>query len=384
MENLSSSAAQPLNLPSAEGRRRTEMCMILFLKVIAAINVLALAGVCAYLAIEGLPVISWSFLTEPPKNMMTEGGIFPCIIGTAILSLGSLIIAFPLGVASAIYLHEYAGNTRFADIVRLGVNNLAGVPSVVFGLFGLSFFVTFLGMGVSILSGVLTLALLTLPVIISTSEEALRNVPDTYREASLALGATQSQTIARGALPCALPGMLTGAILGVARAAGETAAIMFTAAVYFTPKTPSSIFDPVMALPYHIYVLCTAGTEIDKTRPLQYGTAIVLIFLVLGMNMIAIFVRDRLQKKIRQNVPSPLPFRSRLLSRGRLFCVQATDISRPCRPRTHQAEDSGNGAEIPAQLKKIRGVTERTGAYRAAGSPAAIRGAFLSCLLRIL
>lgn len=278
MENLSSSAAQPLNLPSAEGRRRTEMCMILFLKVIGAINVLALAGVCAYLAIEGLPVISWSFLTEPPKNMMTEGGIFPCIIGTAILSLGSLIIAFPLGVASAIYLHEYAGNTRFADIVRLGVNNLAGVPSVVFGLFGLSFFVTFLGMGVSILSGVLTLALLTLPVIISTSEEALRNVPDTYREASLALGATQSQTIAR--------------------AAGETAAIMFTAAVYFTPKTPSSIFDPVMALPYHIYVLCTAGTEIDKTRPLQYGTAIVLIFLVLGMNMIAIFVRDRLQKKM--------------------------------------------------------------------------------------
>ena len=173
-------------------------------------------------------------------------------------------------MASAIYLHEYAGNTRFADIVRLGVNNLAGVPSVVFGLFGLSFFVTFLGMGVSILSGVLTLALLTLPVIISTSEEALRNVPDTYREASL----------------------------GVARAAGETAAIMFTAAVYFTPKTPSSIFDPVMALPYHIYVLCTAGTEIDKTRPLQYGTAIVLIFLVLGMNMIAIFVRDRLQKKM--------------------------------------------------------------------------------------
>ncbi len=298
MDTLSSSTAQPLNLPSAEGRRRTEMCMILFLKVIAAINVLALAGVCAYLAIEGLPVISWSFLTEPPKNMMTEGGIFPCIIGTAILSLGSLIIAFPLGVASAIYLHEYAGNTRFADIVRLGVNNLAGVPSVVFGLFGLSFFVTFLGMGVSILSGVLTLALLTLPVIISTSEEALRNVPDTYREASLALGATQSQTIARVALPCALPGMLTGAILGVARAAGETAAIMFTAAVYFTPKTPSSIFDPVMALPYHIYVLCTAGTEIDKTRPLQYGTAIVLIFLVLGMNMIPIFVRDRLQKKM--------------------------------------------------------------------------------------
>ena len=271
MENLSSSAAQPLNLPSAEGRRRTEMCMILFLKVIAAINVLALAGVCAYLAIEGLPVISWSFLTEPPKNMMTEGGIFPCIIGTAILSLGSLIIAFPLGVASAIYLHEYAGNTRFADIVRLGVNNLAGVPSVVFGLFGLSFFVTFLGMGVSILSGVLTLALLTLPVIISTSEEALRNVPDTYREASLALGATQSQTIARVALPCALPGMLTGAILGVARAAGETAAIMFTAAVYSRRKRRLPSLIPSWPCP--ITSTCSAQPARKSTRPARCSTA---------------------------------------------------------------------------------------------------------------
>ena len=278
-------------------RGAQEKAMFAFLRIAAWTNVLVLAAVCAYLAANGLPVLSWEFLTEAPRNMMTEGGILPCIIGTAILALGALVIAFPLGVASALYLNEYAGKSRLAAVIRLGVNNLAGVPSVVFGLFGLSFFVTFLGLGVSILSGVLTLAVLTLPVIISTSEEALRSVPDTYREASLALGAGKAQTIARVVVPCAMPGMLTGAILGVARAAGETAAVMFTAAVFFTPKTPTSIFDSVMCLPYHIYVLATAGTEIDKTRPLQYGTAIVLIFLVLGMNMVALLVRDRLQRK---------------------------------------------------------------------------------------
>ncbi len=289
-------SVQTLSLPSSSSRRMEERCMFAFLRLTAGLNVLVLGLICAYLMWNGLPVLSWSFLTEAPRNMMTEGGIFPCIIGTAILSLGALLIAFPLGVASAVYLNEYAGKSRSAGIIRLGVNNLAGVPSVVFGLFGLSFFVTFLGLGVSILSGVLTLAVLTLPVIISTSEEALRNVPDTYREASLALGGTKSQTIARVVLPSAIPGMLTGAILGVARAAGETAAVMFTAAVFFTPKNPSSLFDSVMCLPYHIYVLCTAGTEIDKTRPLQYGTAIVLIFLVLGINAAALIIRDRLQQ----------------------------------------------------------------------------------------
>ena len=297
MDSTASASAARMQLPSAARRKAAEKAMFLFLRVVACLNVAVLAGICFYLCWNGLPVVTWEFLTEPPRNMMTEGGIFPCIIGTAILSLGSLLIAFPLGVASAVYLNEYAGKTRFASIIRLGVNNLAGVPSVVFGLFGLSFFVTFLGFGVSILSGILTLAVLTLPVIISTSEEALRTVPDTYREASLALGGTKSQTIARVVLPSAIPGMLTGAILGVARAAGETAAIMFTAAVFFTPRTPTSIFDSVMCLPYHIYVLCTAGTEIDKTRPLQYGTAIVLIILVLGMNTVALVVRDKLQRK---------------------------------------------------------------------------------------
>lgn len=297
MDSTASASTARMQLPSAASRKAAEKAMFLFLRVVACLNVAVLAGICFYLCWNGLPVVSWEFLTEPPRNMMTEGGIFPCIIGTAILSLGSLLIAFPLGVASAVYLNEYAGKSRFASIIRLGVNNLAGVPSVVFGLFGLSFFVTFLGFGVSILSGILTLAVLTLPVIISTSEEALRTVPDTYREASLALGGTKSQTIARVVLPSAIPGMLTGAILGVARAAGETAAIMFTAAVFFTPRTPTSILDSVMCLPYHIYVLCTAGTEIDKTRPLQYGTAIVLIILVLGMNTVALIVRDKLQRK---------------------------------------------------------------------------------------
>ena len=263
----------------------------------ALVCVLSLVSMLGVIFWNAMPAMTWEFFTEAPRNMMSEGGIWPCILGTAILSLGALLLAFPMGVASAVYLHEYARRNAFARYVRLGVNNLAGVPSVVFGLFGLSFFVTFCGFGVSILSGVLTLAVLTLPVIIGTAEEALRSVPDTYREASLALGATKSQTIARVVLPCALPGMLTGAILGVARAAGETAAIMFTAAVFYTPKTPDSIFSAVMALPYHMYVLATAGTEIEKTRPLQYGTGPVLILLVLGMNLLAVILRDRLQRQ---------------------------------------------------------------------------------------
>jgi phosphate transport system permease protein len=278
-------------------RVRREAGMFMLLRLASVVNVLALGGVFCFLAWNGGGAVSWEFLTEPPRRMMTEGGIWPCIAGTAILAFGSMLLAFPLGVASAVYLHEYGGRNPSSRYLRLAVSNLAGVPSVVFGLFGLAFFVTFLGMGVSIMAGVLTLAVLTLPVIINTAEEALRNVPDAWREASLALGATKSQTIARVVLPAALPGMLTGAILGLARSAGETAAIMFTAAVFFTPRMPDSPFSSVMALPYHIYVLATAGTAIEKTRPLQYGTALVLIVLVLGMNLAAIVLRDRLQRR---------------------------------------------------------------------------------------
>ena len=279
--------------------RRTawQGAMFTLLRLAAVVNIAALLSVCIFLLWNGLPALSWEFLTESPRNSMTEGGIFPCIVGTVLLALGALCVSFPLGVASAVYLHEYAGGSAFARYIRLGVNNLAGVPSIVFGLFGMSFFVVTCGFGISLLSGVLTLAVLTLPVIISTAEEALRQVPMVLREASLALGATQSQTIARVVLPAALPGMLTGAILGLSRAAGETAVIMFTAAVFFSKKGVDSLFSPVMALPNHIYVLATAGTEIEKTLPLQYGTAVVLLGLVIGMNIIAIVARDRLQKK---------------------------------------------------------------------------------------
>lgn len=278
-------------------RRGAQAAMWSVFRFASLINAGALGLICIFLFVNGLPAISWEFLSQPPRDSMTAGGILPCILGTVILSVGSMVVSFPLGVATAIYLNEYARPGRTVQLIRLGIANLAGVPSVVFGLFGLAFFVTFLGMGVSILSGVLTLAILVLPVIIGTAEEALKSVPGTYREASLALGATKWQTIRMVVLPAALPGMLTGAILGLSRAAGETAAIMFTAAVFFAPKLPTSIFSDVMALPYHIYVLATAGTDIEKTRPLQYGTALVLIALVLGMNLIAIVYRAKLQKK---------------------------------------------------------------------------------------
>jgi phosphate transport system permease protein len=263
----------------------------------AVINGLALLVICGFVLYYGLPSLSWEFLTEAPRNSMTEGGIFPCILGTIILSYGALLVALPWGVATAIYLNEYATSAKMVRIIRLGINNLAGVPSVVFGLFGLSLFVTVMGMGVSILAGVFTLGALALPLVIGASEEALRSVPQTYREASLGLGATKWQTIYKVVLPAALPGMLTGSILTLSRAAGETAAIMFTAAVFYTPEMPKSIFDDVMALPYHIYVLATAGTEIEKTRHIQYGTSLVLITLVLGMNLIAIYLRAKMQKR---------------------------------------------------------------------------------------
>ena len=280
-------------------RRRVLQSIIFGLfRISAGINGVALLVIVYFLLTRGWRAITWTFLTQAPIESMTKGGILPCIIGTICLSIGAILVAFPIGVASAIYLHEYARPGRVLRIIRLGINNLAGVPSVVFGLFGLAFFVVWLNFGVSILAGALTLGALTLPVIIGASEEALRSVPDTYREASLGLGATKWQTIYRVVLPAALPGILTGAILGISRAAGETAPIMFTAAVFYTPSLPSSIFDEIMALPYHIYVLATAGTEIEVTRPLQYGTALVLIILVLGLNLIAIIYRARLRRRM--------------------------------------------------------------------------------------
>jgi len=278
-------------------RKVVQGSMFWLFRIAAAINAVALVVIVYFLVANGWRAINWTFLTQPPMESMTQGGILPCIVGTLCLSLGAILVALPVGVASAIYLNEYARPGRIVRVIRLGINNLAGVPSVVFGLFGLAFFVVYLKMGVSLLAGSLTLGALTLPVIIGSAEEALRAVPDTYREASLGLGATKWQTIYKVVLPAALPGILTGAILGISRAAGETAPIMFTAAVFFTPSMPSSIFDEIMALPYHIYVLATAGTEIEATRHLQYGTALVLIVLVLGLNLIAIIYRARLQSR---------------------------------------------------------------------------------------
>jgi phosphate transport system permease protein len=274
-------------------------CFMLF-RISAAINGLALVVIVYFMLINGWQAINWTFLTQPPMDSMTKGGILPCIIGTLCLCIGAMAIAFPIGVFSGIYINEYAKPGRILRIIRLGISNLAGVPSVVFGLFGLAFFVIYLKMGVSILAGALTLGAMSLPVIIGSTEEALKAVPDTYREASLGLGATKLQTIFRVVVPAAMPGILTGGILGISRAAGETAPIMFTAAVFSSPKLPESVFDEIMALPYHIYVLATAGTEIETTRPLQYGTALVLIAMVLGMNLTAIILRSRLRKKMRQ------------------------------------------------------------------------------------
>ncbi len=279
-------------------RRRSQFLAFSIFRVAVYINVAALTVFLLFIAVNGIGAISWAFLTEMPRASMTAGGILPCIVGTIYLSLGAILVAFPVGVGTAIYLNEYAKQGRWVRIIRLGIINLAGVPSVVYGLFGLAFFVIWLKMGVSILAGSLTLGAFILPLIIGSAEEALRAIPQTYREASLALGATKWQTIYKVVLPAALPSMLTGLILGMSRAAGETAPIMFTAAVFSTQKLPTSIFDEVMAMPYHIYVLATAGTHIDQTRHLQYGTALVLMFLVLGLNLVAIIIRNRLQKKL--------------------------------------------------------------------------------------
>lgn len=265
----------------------------------ALIIALAIFAFLLYIFANGMEAISWEFLTEPPRDSMTKGGIMPAILGTVYLTIGAIIVALPLGVVSAVYLSEYAKQGPVVRIIKIGINCLAGVPSIVFGLFGLGLFVVFLQFGSCILSGALTLGILILPTIIGASEEALKSVPQTFREASLGLGVTKWQTIFRIVIPNALPGILTGSILGIGRAAGETAPIMFTAAAFFTAKLPKSIFDEVMALPYHVYVLATAGTHIEETRPIQYGTIVVLVALVLSVDLIAIIIRSYIRKKKR-------------------------------------------------------------------------------------
>jgi len=253
----------------------------------------AMGFIIYFLVVRGYKVITWTFLTGMPSRGMTEGGIFPAIVGTFYLIIGSITVSLPLGVFSAVYLEEYAKPSPIIDSLRLAIHCLAGVPSVVFGLFGLGIFVKLFGFGVSLLSGSLTLGIMALPIVITSVEESLKTVPLSFREASLALGATKWMTIRRVILPAALQGILTGLILAVGRVAGETAPILFTAAAFYARGLPRSIFDRVLALPYHIYGLMTEGTRPEKQVPIAYGTALVLLVLVLGVNFLAIYLRRR-------------------------------------------------------------------------------------------
>jgi phosphate transport system permease protein len=248
---------------------------------------------------KGGGTISWEFLSQAPRKGMTEGGIFPAIVGTFLVTVTTALLAVPLGMSAAIYLNEYAQQTRMTRLIRLAIRNLSGVPSIVYGLFGVILFVNIMRFGTSILSAGLTLGLMTLPWTITASEEALKTIPNSYREGALALGATKWQSIRTNVLPYAVPGMLTGTVLGLARAAGETAPILFTGAAFFLPYLPKSLGDQFMALPYHLYIMATQHHHIQQVRPLAYGTALVLIVLVLGMNMTAIVVRFRLRRKRR-------------------------------------------------------------------------------------
>ena len=272
-------------------RHLTQRLGFSLLTLLAVFTVVPILGVIVYILVQGGPAISWEFLTAVPRSGMREGGILPAIIGTFYLTLGTAVFSVPLGIAAAIYLSEYAADNRWTRLIRLAIINLAGIPSVVYGLFGLGLFVLFLNFGTSILAASLTLSIMTLPVIISTAEEALRAVPQAFRTVSVSLGATRWQTIRRIVVPQALPGILTGVILGLERAAGETAPILFTGAAFFLPRLPGSVFDATMALPYHLFVISTQVPEMPVK--IQYGTALVLLVFVLGMNLVATVIRSR-------------------------------------------------------------------------------------------
>jgi phosphate transport system permease protein len=281
--------------PFALNRNLTQRLGFTLLTLMAIATVTPIVLVVGYILYKGLPAISWEFLTTFPTDGMRAGGIMPAIVGTVLLTLVATILCVPLGIAAAIYLAEYAPDTNFTRSIRLALINLAGIPSVVYGLFGLGLFVVFFHLGTSILAASLTLAIMTLPVVISTAEEALRSVPQAFRTVSISLGATNWQTIRRIVLPEALPGIMTGVILGLERAAGETATILFTGAVFYLPHLPTSLLSPTMALPYHLYVTSTQVPEMPVD--IQYGTALVLLTLVLGLNLVATVIRSRARAK---------------------------------------------------------------------------------------
>jgi len=276
-------------------RQTSQKIAFAVLTALAVVVVVPIILVVVYIVVQGIGAISWEFMTEFPSNGMKEGGILPAIIGTVVLTFGTAIVSLPIAIGASIYLAEYARDTGLTRAIRLAIINLAGIPSVVYGLFGLGMFVLFLEFGTSIVAGSLTLGLMTLPVVISTAEEALRTVPQRFRVVSRTLGATRWQTIREVVLPNALPGILTGVILGLERAAGETAPILFTVAAFYLPQLPDSPLDQTMALPYHLYVISTQVPGMPLQ--VQYGTALVLLILVLGMNVVATLVRSRYRRR---------------------------------------------------------------------------------------
>ena len=270
-------------------------------RILSGVIVTILFIILAFIIIKGASVLNWDFITTPPTDGMKGGGIWPAIVGTFYLMVGSALFAFPLGIMSGIYMNEYASHGKIVKFIRMMTNNLAGIPSIVFGLFGMSLFVNFFGFGDSILAGSLTLGLLALPLVIRTTEEALKAIPNSFREGSLALGATKLQTIWHVILPMGMPNIITGLILALGRVSGETAPILFTCAAYFLPQLPESVFDQCMALPYHLYVLATSGTDMDKQIPIAYGTALVLGIIILFVNLLANALRNYFQNKLKTN-----------------------------------------------------------------------------------
>jgi phosphate transport system permease protein len=281
--------------PFAINRHLMQRIGFTAITLMSVATVVPIVATVIYILMQGFPAISWEFLSGFPHDGMRAGGIFPAIVGTLYLTIGTAVFSVPLGIAAAIYLSEYASDTPLTRTIRIAIINLAGIPSVVYGLFGLGLFVLFLNFGTSILAASLTLSIMTLPVIISTAEESLRAVPQSFRTVSISLGATRWQTIRRIVLKEALPGILTGVILGLERAAGETAPILFTGAAFFLPRLPGSPFDATMAVPYHLFVISTQVPEMPIQ--IQYGTALVLLAFVLTMNLIATVIRSRARAK---------------------------------------------------------------------------------------
>jgi len=287
------------NYSTRKKRTQTFLFALFSLMSYSVIGILLL--ILGFILVKGIGVINWEFISTAPEEGMTKGGIFPAIVGTFYLIIGSALFAFPVGIMSGIYMNEYAPKGKVVQFIRMMTNNLSGIPSIVFGLFGMALFVNTMGFGDSILAGSLTLGLLCLPLVIRTTEEALKAIPDSYREGSYALGATKLQTVRRIILPMGMPNIITGLILSVGRVSGETAPILFTCAAYFLPHLPNSVLDQCMALPYHLYVIATSGTNMEAQLPIAYGTALVLIVIILIVNLLANVLRRYFDRKVKTN-----------------------------------------------------------------------------------